>query len=1662
MEEAPPLSYSQEALWLSQQLVPDLSAYCTVLVHALDGELDRAAFDRAVDDLFARHDLLRCALTPVDGTPRQVLDETAGTGLGYADLSGLPAAALESAVRSLVLRWYEQPFDVSHAPLLRGELIRCGPRRHLLVLASHHLVFDQTSQGVLRRDLSELYSAYATGRRPELPDLAAQYADFAVWQRQELEPEVQAGLRYWQQRLTGLSTMALPLDGERPAVRRFRWANHRAPLDPGLADRVGTLARAYDTTPFVVLLATFTVLLARWSGQSEVVVGTPVAGRDEPESADLIGLFADSVVLRLRCDPDESWADLLNRVRADVAADLTHASTPFHRVVDRVNPPRDRSRQPLYQVVFQIVPEGEPMRLAGLEVTDLSEEYLEAAEVSTEFDLVADVTLGSGCAHVDLRYAADLFDRATIERVSRCYLDLLADVVAAPQRRVADLRVELPARSTRQQRRAGADLDQEPHRVAAPPARVVAPAPGREPHEVTARVRQLWAEAVGPGPVDPDGDFFALGGNSLAGTRLVLRLRDELELDVWLTDLFEASTLNGLLDLLGLDTGAEEAGEPAAGGRLALTARPRPEQIPLSYAQRRLWFLGRLVGDTAPIYHSPLVLHLTGPLDLAALDAALRDVVGRHESLRTRFDEHAGEPVQVVLPTPPRTAVTEPVAVAASELDKALTEAVSRCFDLATELPWRAHLFTTGPQEWTLLVVLHHIASDGGSVVPLLRDLSEAYAARRDGTAPTWRDLPVQYADYALWQRDLLAGRSDPHSPMGRQLAYWTRELAGLPEELPLPFDRARTGEMDFRGDSVEFALDASAHAALAALAREHRCSLFMVLQAGVAALLTRFGAGTDIVFGTPVAGRGDAALDDLVGFFVNTLVLRTDTTGDPRFVELLERVRAKNLGAYANQDIPFECLVETLNPTRTVTRNPLFQVLLNLLEPAGDPVRMPGLDVRLGQTGAGVSIVDLVIEFAPRQTPSGTPDGLTGVIDYSTALFDRVTVRRLADALVRLLGAVAADPRLRLTEVPTISADERRRLLVDHNRTTPVRVPEPLLHRWVERQVRRTPDAVAAVAGARQLTYAELDRRADAVAAELRRRGVGAGSFVGVAVRRSFEMLAAVLGALKAGAAYVPLDPKHPAERIRLILDDIDAPVILTDATMAGRLPSVDVPLIDVDALPPAVDVPPPASGELRPDAVAYVTYTSGSTGRPKGICMPHRAVANLVAWQLAHYPRRPVGYRTLQFASLSFDVSFQEIFSTLVDGGTLVLITEEERQNLPGLLELVAARRVNRMFIPAPALLQVAEGFGADAPLPRALDTVIAGSEQLLVNDDLIRLFTALPSCGLFNEYGPSETHVATVHALSGAPAEWPSWVPIGRPIANTRIYLLDDQGQLAPEGVRGEVHIGGAGLADGYLERPALTAERFPADPFAETPGARMYRTGDLARYLPDGHLEFLGRADNQVKIRGFRVELGEVEVALAACAGVRAVVARAVEVAPGDRRLVAYVQADGADVGGLRERLRSSLPEYMVPSVIVAVEQFPLTVNGKVDVRRLPAPEFGVRDSDAVFVAARDDVERGVAGDFRSVLGVDRVGVWDDFFELGGHSLLATRLVWAVRRRTGVDVPLAGFLTDPTVAGLADCVRRGQVTADEPVAADDGAERIDRIFDDLFGDPSDAND
>jgi amino acid adenylation domain-containing protein len=624
------------------------------------------------------------------------------------------------------------------------------------------------------------------------------------------------------------------------------------------------------------------------------------------------------------------------------------------------------------------------------------------------------------------------------------------------------------------------------------------------------------------------------------------------------------------------------------------------------------------------------------------------------------------------------------------------------------------------------------------------------------------------------------------------------------------------------------------------------------------------------------------------------------------------------------------------------------------------------------------------------------------------------------------------------ITEHDVLGPDERELVLHTWNGASLAVEDGIAAHHWFERQAAAAPHAIAAECRGELVTYAALDRRAEAVAQVLAAAGAGDGAFVGIAVRRSGAMLAAVLGTLKAGATYVPLDLSHPAERIAMILEDTGAPVILTDVASRDRLPPTRARPIEVTDLPDQPGDGFRSAGlftGMTAESVAYVTYTSGSTGRPKGILMPHRAVSNLVAWQLHQYRPLPPGYRTLQFASLSFDVSFQEIFSTFASGGTLVLITEAERRDLHGLVRLLNRERIQRLFIPSVALQQVAEGYRADGELPSALETVIAGSEQLMITDDLREMFSQLPWCRLHNEYGPSETHVTTAYTLPSDPATWPARVPIGKPIANSRVYVLDGP-RLVPPGSRGEVSIGGSGLAHGYLERPGQTAAAFIPDHFSGRPGARLYRTGDFARHLPDGNLEFVGRADSQVKIRGFRVELGEIEASLDACPGVRSAFVTIHGADSAHRRLVAYVVPDdGASPGsaGLREFLAQRLPEYMVPAAFMFLDGFPLTVNGKVDQHRLPAPHFGPIGQAASYVPPRDGMERMIAAEATRLLGTRPVGRDDSFFELGGYSLLAVELVRTVQKRFAAELTLADFYRQPTVAGLASLVRASQIPA-----------------------------
>ncbi|MER7756256.1 amino acid adenylation domain-containing protein [Kitasatospora sp. NPDC097643] len=1043
--------------------------------------------------------------------------------------------------------------------------------------------------------------------------------------------------------------------------------------------------------------------------------------------------------------------------------------------------------------------------------------------------------------------------------------------------------------------------------------------------------------------------------------------------------------------------------------------------IPLSFAQRRLWFINQFEEPNGT-YNIPMVVRMRGTLDADALRAALGDVVTRHEALRTAFLERDGEFWQRITDA---AEVDIPFAVeerVEAEVEAFVAEYIARPFDLSTDLPLRAALLTVAPEEHVLVLVMHHIAGDGWSQAPLLRDLSTAYAARRAGEEPDWEPLPVQYGDYTLWQRELLGAEDDPESLVSHQLAYWKRELAELPEELALPADRPRPAVASHRGGMIRVEIAAEVHRRLAELAQADGGTLFMVLQAAVGVLLSRLGAGTDIPFGTPVAGRTDEALDDLVGMFVNTLVLRTDVSGNPTFRELVARVRSTDLAALENQDVPFELLVQELNPERSPARNPLFQVMLVLQNTEASGLHLAGLDVDFRVADAAGAKFDLTLELAERRSGPGTTGGITGTLQYAADLFDRRTAEWLGACLVRVLEAVAAFPDVRVGELDLLGDEELRLLLEDWNGPAGERVTA-CAHEVVERFAAETPEAPALLFRDERVSYGELNARANRLARQLTAAGVERGDVVGVLLERGVELVVAVLAALKAGAGYTVLDTDFPAERWSTVLRETAAPVLVTDGTWARSVPEVAAAVLRLDAL--AGEIAGRAAGDLDTlvglDDVACVMFTSGSTGRPKGVVASHRAlVATLTDQEFVGFEPEQVW---LQCSPVSWDAFALELFGALFSGAACVLQPGQRPE--PAVIErLVGEHKVSTVHLSASLLNFMLDEYpGTFAGLAH----VMTGGEAASMSH-VRRIMAEHPGLRLVNGYSPVENMIFTMcHTAVEADGAAVS-LPVGRPIARKKVYVLDGYLNLVPPGVAGELYMAGEGLARGYAGQPALTAERFVANPFE--PGTRMYRTGDLVRWRtwgsprPEaggGVMEFLGRADQQVKIRGFRIELGEVEAALSRHAGVRQAVVLAREDVPGDKRLVGYVVGeDGLDPAALREHLGALLPEYMVPAAVVVLKALPITPNGKLDRGALPAPDYRTLSTGR---APRTPQEESLCALFAEVLGLEGVGIDDSFFALGGHSLLATRLISRIRTALGVEVSIRTIFEARTVAALA---------------------------------------
>ncbi|MFJ2772020.1 amino acid adenylation domain-containing protein [Streptomyces sp. NPDC087300] len=1167
---------------------------------------------------------------------------------------------------------------------------------------------------------------------------------------------------------------------------------------------------------------------------------------------------------------------------------------------------------------------------------------------------------------------------------------------------------------------------------------------GGDPH--TEILCGLFADVLGlePGWPAPDTGFFDLGGHSLLAGRLAARVRERFGTTaVGIADVFRASTPAALAAVLHA-SGATAATAPAATAPVPV---PRTDTLPLSPAQQRLWFLHRLEGPS-PTYNIPLVLTLDGPVDHGALQRALHDLTGRHETLRTvypvtddaRSADADDRPHQRILDADHPLA--RPVLHRAALTDGALTEAVRHCFELADEPPLRATLFTdpADPARHTLLLLLHHIAGDGASTTPLARDLATAYTARAAGRAPGFTPLPLQYADHSAHQQKLLAeGLAERH------LAHWKEALAGLPDQLELPTDRPRPPVATSAGDTVPFVLAPDTHRALKRLAAATGTTVFMTVQAGLAALLTRHGCGTDIPLGTPVAGRDDDATAGLVGFFTNTVVLRTDTSGDPGFRTLLDRVRGTTLAAYEHDVLPFDQLVEELNPPRSLARHPLFQVMLAWQSlPDGDFALGPGVTARLGAVPSGTAKFDLTLNAG--ELPGD--GGISGFLEFRTDLFDRATAQGLAERLARLLTAAAETPDTPLGLLPLLSDAERHQALVaannQHHKASPA---STTLADVYERAAARHPHRTAVSHEGRTLTYAGLSARAHQLARLLAARGIGPGSIVALALPRSADLVTGLLAVALSGAAYLPLDPDYPADRLAYMLDDARPAALITDTATAPRLPAQAhaLPLVAVDGeAPDAYGTGPLGQSErtrpLTPRDPAYVIYTSGSTGRPKGVVVTHHNVTRLLTATDHWFGFDEHDVWTL-FHSYAFDFSVWELWGALLYGGKVVVVPHLTSRDPGAFRTLLADERVTVLNQTPSAFHQLAAADREDdSGTELALRYVVFGGEALepgRLDEWYARHGDDGPT--LVNMYGITETTVhVSYFALDRATAAASTSSTIGVNIPDLRVYVLDDRLQPVPPGVTGEMYVAGEGLADGYLGRPDLTATRFVADPYAALfgqSGSRMYRSGDLARRRADGALEYFGRADHQVKIRGFRIELGEVEAALASHPAVAdaAVVVR--EDVPGDKRLVGYAVADGAGPAALREHTAAGLPVHMVPSAVVLLDRLPLTSNGKLDRKALPAPERPA--SAAAGRAPRTPREEQLCAIFAEVLGADRIGVEDNFFDLGGHSLLAVRLAGRVKAAFGAEVSIGTVFQSPTPAALDAALDAGSGHRDDPL-------------------------
>ncbi len=1635
-----PLSRAQERLWFIEQLEGPSAQYNIPAAFEAEGLLDRSALGATLDRIVSRHEALRARFAVKDGQPVQSFAPAERLALPEADLAALGLDARASAEADRLLEATARlPFDLARGPLLRSLLVRQGTRRARFVLVVHHLVADGVSLAIIESELSELYAAALSGRSARLAEPVVQYADFAAWQRSGVarravsgdlrEEVIEREIEFWRTELADLPPLLLPWDREPSGDTRHRGRTRPFARRVGTAAAVADFARHAGSTPFVAVLTGFAAALARFSGQVDFGLGVPESGRHRPETEGMVGLFVNTLVVRVNAAGDPSGVELAARLGARMARALGHATTPFARLVEALAPDRDLDHGPWFQAMVTARPAtGRGLALPGVLLTPC---VAETGSAKFELTLFAaaepgmqNLSAGADEDFAAIEYDADRFDPSTIDRLERWLEEVWPAWSREPERRLS----ELP-KFTRGERAQAARTRPRPRRPTAP-AEYAAPETALE-EKLTA----LFATVLERQPIGRHDDFFALGGHSLLGSRVIFSLRAELGWEVPFSALFERPTPAALAAWLE-EPRARQSGPggiaPEAESEKRIEAVRRSHEMPLSSAQERLWFLEQLDGPS-PQYHIATAFSACGKLDDHALRAALYGIWRRHEELRARFSMLDGGPVQSFAPAEGVArllGVVDLEALSAAkerEAARLLDEAARLPFDLATGPMLRGLLVRLEERDARLALVVHHLIADGISLAIIEHELSELYAAAVSGRPARLAGLPWQYADFVVWQR-----RTAAPDRIARRVAELGTELGDAIEPIDLPIDRPRPPVARHRGETREIGAWLGGAAAIEAvwnLARGHGATEYQVWLALFSALLGRLSGRLRFTVGLPVSGR-IAGTEGTVGLFADTRVLAADLSGDPTGVELIERSQALLLAAEETGDVPFDRLVEALVSKRDRSTAPLYQVALVARVP-GRGLALPGAELVPLPFATSTAKRDLTL-FVDPSARAAVAAGAGGAVEYDLDLFDPATIERLVGRLGHLAVEVAARPTTRISDLDLLAPAERHQLLVEGNELAlPGAAPDAsvaMLDRLVDVWVRETPDAVAVSDETGAITYGELAARAGRLALRLKELGVAREERVAICLDRSIELVIAELGVLYAGAAYAPIDPAYPQGRRADMVALARARVAITLSPSIGAWCD-GLEVIAVDALGPCApgerdrSLVPVATIE-EPDLLAYAMFTSGSTGRPKGVGVSHRCALHIVSWATYRY-----GFvradRVAQVSGPSFDAAVVEIWPAFSVGATLCVPSSVTRLSPIDLYAWFVREGVTITWVPTP----IAEALLAEPEPPGlALRYLQTGGD---------RLHHGAPSGASFvlsNHYGPVENSVFTtegeaeeaVLAGRGGPSALPT---IGRPVGGVRVYVLSRTLDPAPLGAPGELVAGGRGVARGYLGDPAQTADRFRPDPFAGEPGARMYRTGDRVRVRLDREIDFLGRFDTQVKIRGQRVELGEIEAALLALPAVReaAVLVREVPGRPADRRLVAYVAlvekgAAPADQD-LIEPLAHRLADAMVPRLFVRLLSLPINANGKIDRRALAALAPPAGGDSAGGVAPRTELEAEIAAVWASLLGLDRVGVEDDFFVLGGHSLIAARLTYRLHEALGVELPVAALFETPTVAGLA---------------------------------------